>query len=212
MGGPGPLLVRPARAPPLPGARAAKGAQESKQRQRWTFVTNSAAGKSPGAQVTWKLKPAPTPQSWAPNTQWLWARRTLARSLRSPAFCLAKVGLHLRLLCRNGGGRCPGTQTEWKDPASPWGVPSARPPGEEHTAPAHPLLGGRPRAERGCAPRGWPPRDTGAAGVRCTHLAALLPRRAFFARVPLSGERRPALARGPSRPAARRPPATQLAL
>lgn len=42
--------------PRMPGARDAEGAQESKRRQQWTFVTNSAAGKSPGAQVTWKLK------------------------------------------------------------------------------------------------------------------------------------------------------------
>lgn len=127
---------------------------------------------------------------------------------RSPSFCLAKVGLSLQPLCRNRGGGCPGTQTEWKDPASPWGVPSARPPEEEHAAPAHSLLGGCPGAERGRAPRGWPPGDTGAAGACCTHLASLLSRRAFFARVPLSGERRPALARGQNWPPDAHPPSS----
>lgn len=53
--------------PRMPGARDAEGAQESKRRQQWTFVTNSAAGKSPGAQVTWKLKRL-QPPSAGPQT------------------------------------------------------------------------------------------------------------------------------------------------
>lgn len=53
--------------PRMPGAREAEGAQESKRRQQWTFVTNSAAGKSPGAQVTWKLKRL-QPPSAGPQT------------------------------------------------------------------------------------------------------------------------------------------------
>lgn len=156
-----------------------------------------------------ETKMAPTPQCWAPNAQWPWVRRTLAQSLHGPPVSAwPRSGCTCSPCAEIEVGGCPGTQTEWKDPASPWGVPSARPPEEEHAAPAHSLLGGCPGAERGRAPRGWPPGDTGAAGARCTHLASLLSRRAFFARVPLSGERRPALARGQNRPPDAHPPSS----
>lgn len=195
--------------PRMPGAREAEGAQESKRRQQWTFVTNSAAGKSPGAQVTWKLKRL-QPLSAGPQTHngrgsgGPWPRAcTVPQFLPGQGRAVPAAPVQ-----KSRWGGCPGTQTEWKDPASPWGVPSARPPEEEHAAPVHSLLGGCPGAERGRAPRGWPPGDTGAAGARCTHLASLLSRRAFFARVPLSGERRPALARGQNRPPDAHPPSS----
>lgn len=81
------------------------GAQEEKRTQQWTSVTDSAAGKSPEAQVTWKPEPAPTPQSWAPNTQWPWVKRTLAQSLHGhPVPAWPRSGCTCTPCAEIGGG------------------------------------------------------------------------------------------------------------
>lgn len=141
--------------PRMPGAREAEGAQESKRRQQWTFVTNSAAGKSPGAQVTWKLKRL-QPLSAGPQTHngrgsgGPWPRA------KSPSFCLAKVGLSLQPLCRNRGGGVSRDPDRMEGPSFSVGCPLGK--------------ATRGRARCPCSlPSGWVSRSR--AGPRAPRLA-----------------------------------------
>lgn len=138
-------------------AGAQAGAQESTRRQQRTFVVSTAAGKSPGAQVTWKLKPAPTPQSRAPDTQRPWVRRTLAQSLHGhPVSAWPRWG-------------CTCTPVQ-KSMVGERGVQGPRQNGRTQllrgVSPrqGHPRKGTLPPSRAGLRARGWPPGDPGAAG------------------------------------------------
>lgn len=127
---------------------------------------------------------------------------------RSPSFCLAKVGLYLQPLCRNRGGGVSRDPDRMEGPSFSVGCPLGKATRGRARCPCSLPSGRVSRSRAGPRAPGWPPGDTGAAGARCTHLASLLSRRAFFARVPLSGERRPALARGQNRPPDAHPPSS----